>query len=141
MLTHTRNSVLCIYPSKCTHSREHTHREHTHREHTPGAVGCHLSLRRPGSSWGFSACSGHLVVDEGGESAVHSLPPPMQRTTYVLVPTIYQNLIVDQQRPAANGKRCNIFPSAQIPVTSPQTGGSLRYKVQPCRRSLRCFAA
>ncbi len=34
--------VLCIYPSKCTHSSEHTH-THTHSsEHTPGAVGSHI---------------------------------------------------------------------------------------------------
>jgi len=32
-------------------------------------------LRRPGSSWGFG--QGHLSRGiEGGESAVHSLPPP-----------------------------------------------------------------
>ncbi len=35
-------------------------------------------LRRPGSGWGFGALlKGHLSRGiEGGESAVHSLPPP-----------------------------------------------------------------
>ncbi len=43
--------VLCIYPSKVhTHSSEHTHTVNTHQ-----SSGQPFMLRRPGSSWGFSA--------------------------------------------------------------------------------------
>ncbi len=62
--------VLCIYPIQV-----HTHSS----EHTPGAVGSHFMLRRPGSSWGFCALLKSLtsvVVLKVEESAVHSLPPP-----------------------------------------------------------------
>ncbi len=60
--------VLCIYPIQ---------RAHTHREHTPGAVGSHLCCGA-GEQLGVRCLAqGHLSRDiEGGESAVHSLPPP-----------------------------------------------------------------
>ncbi len=60
--------VLCIYPSKCTHTAVNTH---------PEQWEVVFMLRRPGSSRGFSAllkASRHGI--EGGESAVHSFPPP-----------------------------------------------------------------
>ncbi len=58
--------VLRIYPSKV----------HTHREHTPGAVGSHLCCSTQGAFEGLVPCLRALRGIEGGESAVHSLPPP-----------------------------------------------------------------
>ncbi len=55
---------------------------HTHREHTPGAVGSHLLCRAASCGAGEQLgvrclAQGHLSHGiEGGESAVHSLPPP-----------------------------------------------------------------
>ncbi len=48
--------VLCIYPSKCTHTQQwtRTHREHTPWTHTQSS-GQPFMLRRPRSSWGFGA--------------------------------------------------------------------------------------
>ncbi len=71
MVTHTRNLCSAFNPSKVhTHSSEHTHTVNTHS-------GQPFMLRRPGSSWEFSALlKGTSGIIEGGESAVHSLPPP-----------------------------------------------------------------
>ncbi len=63
--------VLCIYPSKCTHTAVNTH-THTHHEHTPGAVGSHLCC----GAWGAVGDAVPYRGIEGGEGAVHSLPPP-----------------------------------------------------------------
>ncbi len=54
-----------------THSSEHTH-THTHYEHTPGAVGSHLCCGARGAVGDAVPRQGI----EGGEGAVHSLPPP-----------------------------------------------------------------
>ncbi len=52
MVTHTRNLCSAINPSKLhTHSSEHTHTVNTHLEQWAAI----FMLRRPGSSWGFSA--------------------------------------------------------------------------------------
>ncbi len=75
--THTQNLCSAFNPSKVhTHSSEHTH-AHTHREHTPGAVGSQCCGAR-GAVGGSVPCSrSHLSRGiKGGESAVHSLPPP-----------------------------------------------------------------
>ncbi len=77
MGTHTQNLCSAFNPSKVhTHSSEHTH-AHTHREHTPGAVGSQCCGAR-GAVGGSVPCSrSHLSRGiKGGESAVHSLPPP-----------------------------------------------------------------
>ncbi len=68
MVTHTRNLCSLINPSKV-----HTHSS----EHTPGAVGSHYAAA-PGEQLGVRCLAqGHLSRGiEGGESAVHSLPPP-----------------------------------------------------------------
>ncbi len=76
MGTYTQNLCFAFNPSKVhTHSSEHMH---THREHTPGAVGRHLCCGARGAVGGSVPCSrSHLSRGiEGGESAVHSLPPP-----------------------------------------------------------------
>ncbi len=58
MVTHTRNLRSAFNPSKM-----HTHTAvNTHTPWTPGAVGALLKAPNPSI--------------EGGESAVHSLPPP-----------------------------------------------------------------
>ncbi len=50
---------------------------HTHREDTPGAVGSHLCSGTRGAVGGSVPCSvAPQSGIEGGESAVHSLPPP-----------------------------------------------------------------
>ncbi len=74
MVTHTRNLCSAFNPTKM-----HTH---THREHTPGAVGSHLLCRAASCGAGEQLgvrclAQGHFSRGiEGGESAVHSLPPP-----------------------------------------------------------------
>ncbi len=66
--------VLCMYPSKVhTHSSEHTHIVNTHT----WSSGQPVMLQRMGSSRDSVPCSRALRHGiEGGESAVHSLPPP-----------------------------------------------------------------
>ncbi len=63
--------------------QEHTHiavNTHTHCEHTPGAVGSHLCCGTQGAVGGSVPCSrAPRRGFEGGESAVHSLPPPTIR--------------------------------------------------------------
>ncbi len=61
--------VLCIWPILSAHTQQWTHTR---------SSGQPFMLRRPGSSWGFRCLAqGHLSRGiEGGESAVHSLPPP-----------------------------------------------------------------
>ncbi len=69
--------VLCIYPILSAHTQQWTH---THCEHTPGAVGKWAAIyaAAPGEQLGVRCLAqGHLSRGiEGGESAVHSLPPP-----------------------------------------------------------------
>ncbi len=94
MVTNTRNLCSAFNPSTVhTHSSEYTHgavNTHTHSEHsehthtltvnththththTHGAVGSHLCCGARGAVGGSVPCS----RVEGGESAVHSLPPP-----------------------------------------------------------------
>ncbi len=80
MVTHTWNLCSAFNPSKVhTHSSEHTHTHthtHTHSEHTPGAVGSHLCCGARGAVGFFSCSRAPRHGIEGGESAVHSLPPP-----------------------------------------------------------------
>ncbi len=45
--------VLCIYPSKCTHTHTHTQREHTHTMNTHPEQRAVIYAAAPGSSWGF----------------------------------------------------------------------------------------
>ncbi len=52
--------MLCIYPSLCTHT----------------AVGSHLCCGAPGSSWEVPCSRAPCRCIEGGENAVHLLPPP-----------------------------------------------------------------
>ncbi len=66
--------VLCIYPSKVyTHSSEQTHTVNTHPEQWAA-----IYAAAPGEQLGVRCLAqGHLSHGiEGGESAVHSLPPP-----------------------------------------------------------------
>ncbi len=61
--------VLCIYPSKVhTHSSEHTHTVNTHPEQWAA-----IYAAAPGEQLGVRCLAQGI---EGGESAVHSLPPP-----------------------------------------------------------------
>ncbi len=73
-VTHTHNLCSAFNPSKCTHPVVNTH---THREHAPGAVDSHIAAA-PGEQLGVRCLAqGHLSHGiEGGESTVHSLPPP-----------------------------------------------------------------
>ncbi len=74
MVTHTRNLCSAINPSKVhTHSSEHTYTVNTHPEQW--AV---VYAAAPGEQLGvWCLAQGHLSRGiEGGESAVHSLPPP-----------------------------------------------------------------
>ncbi len=91
MVTHTRNLCSAFNPSKVhTHSSKHTH-THTHTVNTHTAVNTHthtvnthpeqwvaISAAAPGEQLGVRCLAqGHLSRSiEGGESAVHSLPPP-----------------------------------------------------------------
>ncbi len=74
MVTHTRNSCSAYNPSKVhTHSSEHTHTVNTHPEQWAA-----IYAAVPGEQLGVRCLAqGHLSRGiEGGESAVHSLPPP-----------------------------------------------------------------
>ncbi len=63
--------MLCIYPSKCTHTAVNTYTNH---EHTPGAVGSHICCGARGAVGGSVPCSrAPRHGTEGGESTV--LPP------------------------------------------------------------------
>ncbi len=65
-----RICALYLTHPKCTH---------THSEHTPGAVGSHFMLRRPGSSWGFCALlKGTSVVVLRMERALYIHSPHLQ---------------------------------------------------------------
>ncbi len=81
MVTHTRNLCSAINPSKVhTHSSEHTHTPwtHTHTVNTHPEQWAAIYAAAPGEQLRFGALlkgiSGRGI--EGGESAVHSLPPP-----------------------------------------------------------------
>ncbi len=106
--------VLCIYPSKCTHSSEHTH-THTHTPWThTRSSGQPFMLRCPGSSWRF----GHMCF----------------------VPTIYQNLIVDQQRQQQMGSGA-IFPQCTDPRHIPSDGRFSEVKGAALQKVIEMFAA
>ncbi len=68
MVTHTRNLCSAINPSKV-----HTHTVNTHPEQWAA-----IYAAAPGEQLGVRCLAqGHLSRGiEGGESAVHSLPPP-----------------------------------------------------------------
>ncbi len=77
--------MLCIYPSKWTHTAVNTHTHtlwthtHTHCEHTPGAVGSHLCCGTRGAVGGSVPCSRasrHGI--EGGERALYIHSPHLQ---------------------------------------------------------------
>ncbi len=70
--------ALHLTHPKCTHTAVNTHTHtYTYREHTPGAVGSYLCCGAQGAVGGSCLAQGHLSRGiEGGESAVHSLPPP-----------------------------------------------------------------
>ncbi len=69
MVTHTRNLCSAFNPSKVhTHSSKHTH-THTHTVNTNPEQWVAISAAAPGEQLGVRGI-------EGGESAVHSLPPP-----------------------------------------------------------------
>ncbi len=72
MVTHTRNWCSAFNPSKCAHTQQWVVNKHTHTHTRTRSSGQPL-LQRPGSNWGFGACSRGI---EGGESAVHSQSPP-----------------------------------------------------------------
>ncbi len=74
MVTHTRNLCSAFNPSKVhTHSSEHTHTMNTHPEQWAA-----IYAAAPREQLGVRCLAqGHLSRGiEGGESAVHSLPPP-----------------------------------------------------------------
>ncbi len=74
MVTHTRNLCSAFNPSIVhTHSSEHTHTVNTHPEQWVA-----IYAAAPGEQLGVRCLAqGHLSHGiEGGESAVHSLPPP-----------------------------------------------------------------
>ncbi len=74
MVTNTRNLCSAFIPSKVhTHSSEHTHTVNTHPEQWAA-----IYAVVPGEQLGARCLAqGHLSRGiEGGESAVHSLPPP-----------------------------------------------------------------
>ncbi len=74
MVTHTRNLCSAINPSKVqTHSSEHTHTVNTHPEQWAA-----IYAAAPGEQLGVRCLAQGLLRRgiEGGESAVHSLPPP-----------------------------------------------------------------
>ncbi len=67
--------VLCIYPIQSAHTQQwiHTHTVNTHPEQWAA-----IYAAAPGEQLGVRCLAqGHLSRGiEGGESAVHSLPPP-----------------------------------------------------------------
>ncbi len=67
--------ALQLTHPKCTHTAVNTQ---THCEHTPGALGSHYYVAAPGEQFGGSVpCSRAPSRGiKGGESTVHSLPPP-----------------------------------------------------------------
>ena len=74
MVTHTQNLCSAFNPSKVhTHSSEHTHTVNTHPEQWAA-----IYAAAPGEQLGVRCLAqGHLSRGiEGGESPVHSLPPP-----------------------------------------------------------------
>ncbi len=73
MVTHTQNLCSGFYPSKVhTHSSEHIHTVNTHLEQWAAIYAA------PGEQLGVRCLAQvHLSRGiEGGEGAVHSLPPP-----------------------------------------------------------------
>ncbi len=77
-MTHTQNLCSAMNPSKVhthTHTAVNTH-THTVNTHTHGAVGSHLCCGTQGAVGGSVPCSrAPRRGIEGGENAVHSLPP------------------------------------------------------------------
>ncbi len=74
MVSHTRNLCSAFNPSKVhTHSSEHTHTVNTHPEQWAA-----IYAAAPGEQLGVLCLTqGHLSRGiDGGECAVHSLPPP-----------------------------------------------------------------
>ncbi len=75
MVTHTRNLCSAFIPSKVhTHSSEHTHTVNTHPEQWAA-----ISAAAPGEQLVVRCLAQGSQLSrgiEGGESAVHSLPPP-----------------------------------------------------------------
>ncbi len=72
MVTHTRNLCSAFNPSKCTHTAVNTHTVNTRSSGQP-------MLRRPGSSWGFSALlKGSSVVVLKVERALDIHSPHQQ---------------------------------------------------------------
>ncbi len=74
MVTHTRNLCSAFNPSKVhTHSIEHTHTVNTHPEQWAA-----IYAAAPGEQLGVRCLAqGHRSRGiEGGESTIHSLPPP-----------------------------------------------------------------
>ncbi len=69
--------ALHLSHPKCTHSSEHTH-THTHTVNTHPEQWAAIYAAAPGEQLGVQCLAqGHLSRGiEGGESAVHSLPPP-----------------------------------------------------------------
>ncbi len=78
MVTHARNLCSTFNPSKCAHTavsseqNTHTHTVNTHQEQWAA-----INAAAPGEQlWVRCLAQGHLSRGiEGGESAVHSLPP------------------------------------------------------------------
>ncbi len=67
--------MLCIYPSKCTHTAVNTH---THTVNTHPEQWAAIYAAAPGELLGVRCLGqGHLSCGiEGESSTVHSLPPP-----------------------------------------------------------------
>jgi len=71
--------MLCIYPSKCTHTAVNTHTHtHTHTVNTHPEQWAAIYAVAPGELLGVQCLAqGHLSCGiEGEASTVHSLPPP-----------------------------------------------------------------
>ncbi len=142
MVTHTQNSCSAFtHPSAHTavntHTHTHTHTVNTHPEQWAAIY--------PAAPWEqleiWCLAQGHLVVVLKVERALYIHSPHQCRERHMcFVPTIYQNLIVDQQRQQQMGSGA-IFPQCPDPRHIPSDGRFSEVKGAALQKVIEMFAA
>ncbi len=118
----------------------HTPWTHTPWTHTRSS-GQPFILRRPGSSWRFGALlKGTSSWYWGWRERCTFTPPTDAENDICFVPTIYQNLIVDQQRQQQMGSGA-IFPQCTDPRHIPSDGRFSEVQGAALQKVIEMFAA